>query len=293
MMARDYSRVKRGMVFWYDSTKSYNLGSTYQTFNGKGYTTSVQRGYRPYLVVSNNLGNNSSPTCNVVPITTEEKTNLPVHVKFFYAGRTQTIMVEQITTVDILALEDYSYTVSDDVMRKVERALMTQFDLRPTVTYTDLKLDNILKHLEGVVSNTISERLKVIHEQQEGINEKAIEDTALKLGQMIEDLCKPSEHPVTPKQETPKQETKQQQDIIIHNQGVTNKNFKYSGMTAVEKFNAKYNRSDNTPVEKKTENIKEIKEPVKSSQRSKRNTWTIETRQQYLDDCEKCHHKRL
>lgn len=274
-MAKNYSRAKRGMVFWLNLSEVYDMGLKFKAHNGKEYKTSVQRGNRPYLVVSNNQGNDSAPTCNVVPITTEDKTDIPVHVKFTYGGLPQTILVEQPMTVDIMALGDYMCTLSDDIMKEVEKAQMIQYDIRPTVTYMDLKLENLLSHLEETVSRIIKERMDVIQVKKEEVKTAAIEDTALQLGQMLEDLCKPTSKPV--EIAAPLQESK---EIML--QQPKQKKPNYAGMSPVEKFNARYSHFTNTP---KTTSPEEPAKTVKKP--SKRNTWTLEKRQQYLEDCEK------
>lgn len=280
-MARNYSRVKRGMVFWLNMTKTYNLGLTFiSPNNGKEYKTSIQRFNRPYLVVSNDQGNESAPTCNVVPITTEDKTDLPVHVKFTYQGVQQTILVEQPTTVDIMALGEYMCTLSDDIMREVERAQIIQNNIRPTVTYMDLKLENLLKHLEETVSNLIKEKLKAIQVEKEEVKTFAIEDTALQLGQMLEDLCKPASNSV--KTTTPLQESKQPTPQSTPSMPKQHKS-KYAGMSAVEKFNARYNQAPSQT--QPTQKAGNAGEPAKKP--SKRNSWTLEKRKEYLEDCEK------
>lgn len=66
---------------------------------------SVQSGYRPVFVLSNDKNNTYSTTLNVIPITTKmNKRNLPVHVQLMnyekYGLRApSTMMVEQISTV--------------------------------------------------------------------------------------------------------------------------------------------------------------------------------------------------
>lgn len=274
-MVKNYSRAKRGMVFWLNLSEVYDMGLKFKAHNGKEYKTSVQRGNRPYLVVSNNQGNDSAPTCNVVPITTEDKTDIPVHVKFTYGGLPQTILVEQPMTVDIMALGDYMCTLSDDIMKEVEKAQMIQYDIRPTVTYMDLKLENLLSHLEETVSRIIKERMDVIQVKKEEVKTAAIEDTALQLGQMLEDLCKPTSKPV--EIAAPLQESKE-----IMMQQPKQKKPNYAGMSPVEKFNARYSHFTNAS---KPTSLKEPTKAVKKS--SKRNTWTLEKRQQYLEDCEK------
>ena len=66
---------------------------------------SIQSGYRPVLIVQNNIGNKYSPTTIVVPITTkkEQKQYLPTHVRANKQPglrNNSTILCEQIMTVN-------------------------------------------------------------------------------------------------------------------------------------------------------------------------------------------------
>ena len=71
---------------------------------------SIQSGYRPVLIVQNNIGNKYSPTTIVVPITTkkEQKQYLPTHVRANKQPglrHNSTILCEQIMTVNQDALD--------------------------------------------------------------------------------------------------------------------------------------------------------------------------------------------
>ena len=66
---------------------------------------SVQTGYRPVFVLSNDKNNTYAPTLNIIPLTTKmNKRKLPIHVELWdyekYGLKApSTLMIEQITTV--------------------------------------------------------------------------------------------------------------------------------------------------------------------------------------------------
>lgn len=66
---------------------------------------SIQNGYRPVFILSNNKNNTHSPTLNIIPITSKmNKKKLPVHVELWsyqeYGLKTpSTMLVEQIMTI--------------------------------------------------------------------------------------------------------------------------------------------------------------------------------------------------
>lgn len=191
-MAKDYSRVQRGQVFWFDPDIYHTPGTI--MVKGKEVNSSVQLKRRPVLVVSNNINNEKSWTCNIVPVTSELKPDLPCHVTYEYAGKTQTIEVEQIRTIDIYALGEYICTLNDNVMRKVEEAMVSQFSIRPSVRYLDISLNNVAEHLHELVQRILVEQGAIIAQpsssENSGIPISAIEDSALCLAETIENLVK-------------------------------------------------------------------------------------------------------
>lgn len=89
-----------------------------------------QHGGRPAVVVSSNDGNEYSGVVEICYFTLQAKKPLPVHVPLT-AGKCygSTILCEQVTTVDQCRLGDYIETLSDDVMKQVDTALMHSLGL--------------------------------------------------------------------------------------------------------------------------------------------------------------------
>ena len=272
-MLRNYSRVQRGMVFWFNPDKVYKEQMEFEGFKGKRYKTSIQHGNRPWLVVSNNEGNNSARTCNVVPITTEQgKTEIPVHVRFEFKGIPQLILVEQPRTVDIAALGEYMCTVSDEVLEQVEKAQAIQFAIRPSVTYLDITLDKVTTHLKNLVAYILQEKQVLIERQEELITNGGgavpmsnIEDAALQLGEMIEDLVGVS------KPEKPAEVFKPQP---AHG-------------SQIEKFNQRLAKSQQIKQQEQPKTQPTAVGEEITTQKRKRNSWTEESRRAYLADCDK------
>ena len=311
MKPKTYTRVHRGMVFWFDPDASYPRTTTKLMYNNREFDSHLQLGHRPWLVVSNNEGNSTSDTCNIVPITSEDKNSIPVHVKYMAKGKQQTILVEQIRTVDSLALTKYEYTLSEEIMQQVDAAIALQMGIKPEVTYKDAKMDNIVQYLETVVDSIIQEKVKVIQAQAQAeaakVSDAQIEDAALRLGETLESLMKPSiaETPVKPTTHANDAESKPEvvsqpsvkaeepQPKAVNNQpqqpeAVSAPRDKYAGMSPSEKFNARYHitPSVNRPsVQQSSPSTKPVKPGAKSPATTK-NRWTIEARQKFLADFE-------
>ena len=72
---------------------------------------SVQAGYRPVFILSNDINNTHAPTLNVIPLTTKmNKRRLPVHVEIWDYQECglkapSTLMIEQTTTIPIKCLK--------------------------------------------------------------------------------------------------------------------------------------------------------------------------------------------
>lgn len=102
--------IKKWDIVWCD------LGD-----DGRG---SEQSGGRPCVVIQNNTGNVHSPTTVVACITTKKKPKLPTHVKFLtHEMRENTILFEQIRTIDKCRIERVISNLPEEYIAKCEKAL--------------------------------------------------------------------------------------------------------------------------------------------------------------------------
>ncbi|MBU9723800.1 MULTISPECIES: type II toxin-antitoxin system PemK/MazF family toxin [Bacillaceae] len=95
---------------------------------------SEQGGIRPVLVIQNDIGNRFSPTVIVAAITAQiQKAKLPTHVeinaKQYGFDRDSVILLEQVRTIDKQRLTDKITHLDDDMMAKVNDALMISLGL--------------------------------------------------------------------------------------------------------------------------------------------------------------------
>lgn len=97
---------------------------------------SVQHGFRPVLIVQNDIGNFYSEAIIVVPLTTSQKKELPTHVVIGQEeGLTErsTVLCEQITTISLYQLEEkIGEVVVEDTAKKIEQALAIAIGLKKT-----------------------------------------------------------------------------------------------------------------------------------------------------------------
>ena len=101
--------------------------------------TCVQRGIRPVLVVSNDMGNTHSTIVNVLPMTSHlKKPHLPCHTLLEpgdvadsrFALRESEVQAEQITTIGRLQLKNYVGRVEDtEVLDQITQAVISQLAL--------------------------------------------------------------------------------------------------------------------------------------------------------------------
>lgn len=109
-------------------------GDLYYADLGKGIG-SEQRGYRPVLIIQNDVGNKHSPTVIIASITsrTGVKAKLPTH--YFMNAECgleapSLILTEQIRTIDKKRLDSYIGHLTEEHMKLVEKALGTSLGLR-------------------------------------------------------------------------------------------------------------------------------------------------------------------
>ena len=119
------------------------------------YDGSVQGKNRPWLIVSNDSCNQSSPILTAVPLTTQPKSDLPVHVAFNDGKQPQTILCEQIRTISEQLLYNngsyYKYTLSPDIMQEVDNALAIQLN----ITLSFPNAERFWKSLESLIRTKV------------------------------------------------------------------------------------------------------------------------------------------
>ena len=87
---------------------------------------SAQRGARPIVILSNNVGNRYSHTVIGAVLTTASKKELPTHVhigKNFGLPRNSLILTEQLVTLDKLYLRGYIGSLDLEAMQALNKAL--------------------------------------------------------------------------------------------------------------------------------------------------------------------------
>ncbi len=95
---------------------------------------SIQNGYRPVFILSNNKNNRFSHTVNIIPLTTKmNKRKLPVHVELWDYQRfglkaPSTMLIEQIMTITLDNLDRYIGEVDDtEILNAICSAIVVQF----------------------------------------------------------------------------------------------------------------------------------------------------------------------
>lgn len=94
-------------------------------------SSSVQGGFRPVLVVQNDIGNAHSPTVQVVPLTSRCKHELPVHTKITGCGldKESIVLTEQMQTIDKTALHKRIGQVDDVTMERINMCILIQLGI--------------------------------------------------------------------------------------------------------------------------------------------------------------------
>ncbi|MEA5084590.1 Endoribonuclease EndoA [bioreactor metagenome] len=106
--------VKRGDIFYADLSPV--IGSE-------------QGGIRPVLIVQNDIGNKYSPTVICAAITSQiNKAKLPTHIEIdasrYTLVKDSVVLLEQIRTIDKKRLREKVSHLDDEIMNKVNTALI-------------------------------------------------------------------------------------------------------------------------------------------------------------------------
>jgi mRNA interferase MazF len=114
MSGKKFDFPKRGEIYW------VNLDST---------ISSETKKTRPALVVSNDIGNETSTIIIVAPITSKIKNIYPFEVKVSVDGKPGKIMLNQCRAIDKSRLIKGIGTVDQETIKFVEDALKIVFGL--------------------------------------------------------------------------------------------------------------------------------------------------------------------
>ena len=111
--------VKRGDIFYADLSPVVG---------------SEQGGIRPVIVIQNDIGNKYSPTVIVAAITSQiNKAKLPTHVEIsseeYGQNRESVVLLEQVRTLDKRRLKEKIGHMTDEDMKKVNKAMMISLSL--------------------------------------------------------------------------------------------------------------------------------------------------------------------
>lgn len=95
---------------------------------------SEQGGIRPVLIIQNDMGNRHSPTVICAAITSKmNKAKLPTHVeldsKRYEIVKDSVVLLEQLRTIDKKRLKDKVCHLDEDILEKVNHALLISLEL--------------------------------------------------------------------------------------------------------------------------------------------------------------------
>lgn len=95
---------------------------------------SEQGGIRPVLIIQNDMGNKHSPTVICAAITSKmNKAKLPTHVELdsnrYDMVKDSVILLEQLRTIDKRRLKDKICHLDDEILTKVDNALLISLEL--------------------------------------------------------------------------------------------------------------------------------------------------------------------
>ena len=95
---------------------------------------SEQGGIRPVLIIQNDMGNKHSPTVICAAITSKmNKAKLPTHVELdsrrYNMVKDSVTLLEQLRTIDKKRLKDKVCHLDEEILNKVDRALLVSLEL--------------------------------------------------------------------------------------------------------------------------------------------------------------------
>ena len=111
--------IKRGDIFYADL---------------RPVVGSEQGGVRPVLIIQNDMGNRHSPTVICAAITSKmNKAKLPTHVEIdasrYQLVKDSVILLEQVRTIDKSRLRERVCHLDDEILKRIDKALLISLAL--------------------------------------------------------------------------------------------------------------------------------------------------------------------
>lgn len=95
------------------------------------FNKDVQRKLRPYIVISNDIGNKYSNIFIGIPVTKRlKKEGQPTHCEIAINGNTSMVLCEQITTLSQENIIAFYGFVNQEKMKEIENCVMISLDLK-------------------------------------------------------------------------------------------------------------------------------------------------------------------
>lgn len=121
-MSNELNVIKRGELYYADLSPVVG---------------SEQGGVRPVLVVQNDVGNRYSPTVIAAAVTSKiNKARLPTHIELsartYGLAKDSVVLLEQIRTIDKRRLKDRIGLLSEQMMTRVDDALLISLGFNVT-----------------------------------------------------------------------------------------------------------------------------------------------------------------
>ena len=108
-------KIKRGDIVWVEN---------------KNASENMQKGIRPYLILSNNLCNIHSNVLTAIPFTSNtNKKELPTHHRLEIYGTQNIALCEQLTTITKSSILKRIYTITEQDLQQIEEKVKIQMGI--------------------------------------------------------------------------------------------------------------------------------------------------------------------
>lgn len=246
-MKKAFSKYVRGQVYFIDDGHlDKKIGSE-------------EMKSRPWVIISCDDNNYNSPCLSVAPVSSKKYDGYPFHVHFVNPERgSQIIEVEQTTCKSIKRFElsgsHYMYTLSDEIMEKVDEAICVHFGVQT-------RTSRFLKQLEDGIDRIINTKLKELKELNSG-SPDMIDKLTARMNDFFSEVTATNSN--------------------SENSGEDHQVPKVKNTTSqIDKFNKRYGRTEQSSSNSNSTSSS-TSTPKKKSGRT---TWTNELMKQYVEDC--------
>lgn len=180
-----YSRVRKGMVFWYNPYPDSDYNDVHEiNIGGKFYSDNRLYGNRPWIVVSGDEVNQMGNMIQIVPIEMNSKKKVSnTRVPLVFKGKDSLALCDYAMSVNAIELQQYDCYLLDTTIAQIDLAMLCTMGIKSIASAVN---SSTLDRIEDVINSLVQKKISELTLPK--ANEVDIDDALLRISDGLDSL---------------------------------------------------------------------------------------------------------